>query len=530
MTSSPGAISGLGKTIWKNSSTVALLFLAIKGLAFLKDPIVAAVYGASSRSDSFYVAFGTANLIYAVSLGGLSASFIPVFTSKRLQLGEEGAWGFFYSFVFVMSAGFLVVAILLGIFAHPVIHAIAPELGQQAASLAIQMFRILLPLPLLTAVVVICTSLLNCYEKFVLPASVLLVGNVLGTVLLIGLIPAVGVKAAAIATVCGIALQAILGAVLVVRVGRSVRLVFRPLDRGLLAALELALPGVLAEGLTNVNYVMIVYMSTTLGAGTFSSLHYGSKVQQVFLDVFIAAIGMVIFPYLATSAMRNSGADLNRLLSLILRLLVAVLLPISVGIVILRVPLVQLIYQRRAFDLTAVQQTSGALGLLALSLVPLGVKDTSVKTFYALHDGFTPLGAIAIAVAVNLVLNVVLTRVMGGLGLMLAFSLSSTLMAVVLLLLLRRRKVVHFERSFWQFVGKTTAACIIMGGVLLVASTAFEVGQAPSTLTVLVKLSVIVLVGVTAYIGALVLLRLDELRMFVPSIRRWQQIALRKGK
>lgn len=510
---------------------VALLFLATRALGFIREPLVAALYGASARADSFYVALGIVNLVYAVALGGLVPSVIPVFVGKRGREGVAAAWGFLGGFAFWLSAGFLAVAALMFISADGAVSLFAPGLPPETRAMTSRMLRVLLLLPLFTALTTTLSHALNCHDRFILPAAGPLLGNIVSLALILALTAPFGVRAVAIGVIIGGGVQALLLVWAALRVARRYAPRFALRDPDLGTALRLALPGVGSEALLSVMPFVIVFFGTALPAGAYSSIQYGNKVQMLFLDALVAAVSVVMYPRLARAAHgdRNGLRDLS---AFNVRLMVTLLLPVTAAVVALRYPLIELVYQRRAFDPEATSRTATALGLLALSLVPLGVKDAVVRTFYALHDVVTPLGAIAVAVVLDVALSAVLVQPFGAAGLLAAYSASAAVLGAELLWLLRRRGVRVVDRGLARELLKALAATAVMAAVLwLAVLTLPGLGAGPGRIGVPVlarDLALAIGASTLAYAGVLVTLGHPEAVDGARALRT-RLAALRKG-
>lgn len=516
----PGGITAT--TFW-----VAFIFLATRALGFVREPLVAAFYGATASADSFYVALGIVNLVQAVVLGGLVPSVIPLFVAKRRRDGDRRAWSFLGGFSFWLAVGLLVLGGVMLVSAEGVVSLFAPGLGGEVHTLTAQIFRILLVLPALAALATTLSNTLNCYDRFVLPASGPLVGSVFSLVLLLALTPSLGITGAAVAVVAGVAAQlGVLG-------WGALRFAyqFRPglalRDPDLKTALRLALPGVGSEALLSVWPFVIVLFATSLPAGTYSSIQFGGKLQVAFLDVLLAAVSVVMFPRLVLAAQRDSER-LREMSAFTVRLMITVLLPVTVAVVALRYPLVQLVYERRAFDSVATAQTATALGLFALSLVPLGVKDAVVRTFYALQDVITPLRAIVPAVVVDLALSAGLVGRFGAVGLLAAFAASSVVLAVALLWLLRRRGVNIINAAAGRAILTVVAATTGMALVLWLTARTLPGLRMEGSVDVLARvrdLAVSVGLSGAVYMAALVALRhseaTDMMRSALSRVRTW---------
>ena len=501
----PGPSGVMVTTFW-----VALLFLATRALGFVREPLVAAFYGASAATDAFYVALGIVNLIYAIALGGLVPSVIPVFAKKRRRDGDARAWSFLGGFGAWSSLVFVAAALAMLAAEDLVVSLFAPGLSVEAHATAVELFRWLMLLPLVTSLATIMSQALNCHHQFVLPAAGPLAGNAISLVLFLALVPYLGIHAAALAVMVGLVTQTIVVAPSVL--ARARRFGARPAlrDPDLGTALRLGLPGVGAEALLSVWPFIIVFFGSALPAGTYASIQFGGKVQVLFLDVLVAAVGVVMFPRMVQAAQRGTG-ELRDLGRFTVRLMIMILLPVTVLLVALRYPLIQLIYERRVFLPEATARTATALGIFALSLVPLGIKDAVMRTFYAVHDVRTPFRAIIPAVLLDVVLSAALVGPFGLPGLLAAFSASAAFLAAALLWLAARRGTPIVDARFGRIVAGLAVATVVMLAALWLVSPALPGLQGRSgSVPMLVRLrDLTVAAGLCAvvYGGALLGLR-----------------------
>src|SRR5205814_2876327 len=121
-------------------------------------------HGASASADSFYVSLGIVNLVQAVTLGGLVPSVIPAFAAKRRSEGDRAAWGFLGGFAFWLAVGLILVGGVMLVSAEGVVALVAPGLDREVHGLTVRMLRIVLALPLLTALATVMSNALNCYD------------------------------------------------------------------------------------------------------------------------------------------------------------------------------------------------------------------------------------------------------------------------------------------------------------------------------------------------------------------------------
>ena len=201
-----------------------------------------------------------------------------------------------------------------------------------------------------------------------------------------------------------------------------------------------------------------------------------------------------------TSKGGPSGGEFGQILRQGLRLTVFIGLPATVGMVILREPMVQLIYQRGAFTTEDTARVAAVLGWYALGIWAYSMSHVLTRAFYAFKDARTPLRISLTTVAMNFAMNLVLIWFLGIAGLALSTALSATLQVVLLLRAMRRRVDRLFDQTVWTSWLTTLGLSAAMGMVLLPMAELIDT-QSMSLLTLLVW--VLMMVGMGAGLFAL---------------------------
>ena len=147
----------------------------------------------------------------------------------------------------------------------------------------------------------------------------------------------------------------------------------------------------------------------------------------------------MLFPFLARDAAVRAIDSIRHRTALALRLNIFVLVPASVGLAILGVPIVAVLFERGQFSQDSVRQTAFALTFFSLGLAGQAATALLVRVFYALQDVITPLRISLVVIGVNLGTNVVLVHLLAQGGLALGTSIAATLNAILLGAALRGR-------------------------------------------------------------------------------------------
>lgn len=472
--------------VTKAAGIVGAATLLSRILGFVRDVVVAWFFGAGPAADAFFVAFRIPNLLRRLfAEGSLTISFIPVFTEHLHKHGRDDAFRLARS-AWWLLAMILAVVTVLGVLLSPlIVRVIAPGFfsSPEKFDLTVLLTRIMFPYIFFIGLVALAMGILNGLGHFAAPAlaPVLLNVAMIGSVLLLSPClsePSIGL---AIGVIVGGGLQLGLQIPFMIRKGFHL-LVKSPLYHAAVKRIALLMtPAVFGAAVYQINILVGTLLASLLPEGSISYLYYADRLVQFPLGVFAIALATAVLPSLSRQAATGDMQGLQASFSYALKLVFFVSIPAMTGLIILREPIVQLLFQRGAFDPDTTRLTAEALLYYAIGLCAFSGVRIAVATFYALQDTKTPVKIAVISLLVNIVLSVLLMGPMRHGGLALATSLSSGVNLVLLICALRKRLGRIGARDMVRSVLKSTASAAAMGGVLaLVALWAVPIcGQSP---------------------------------------------------
>lgn len=504
--------------------------LASRILGYARDMLIAWSLGAGIHADAFIVAFRLPNMVRRlVGEGALGMAFIPVFHEHARRRGPKAAIDLAVV-AFRRLAALLGVLVLLAlVFAPLIVRALAPgfaEAGDRLA-LTVHLARIMMPYLLLVGLVALAMGILNALGHFTAPALAPVVLNVamLGAVGIgLWLTPSAAMRAAilAVGVVIGGALQLALQVPVLVR--HEVRF-WRPahLDGGLLGRFgRSAVPVMLGGAAYQVNVLLGTLMASYLAAGSVSFLFYADRLVQLPLGIFAVPAVTVLMPELSRQAAELRLEAMKQTLRQSLKLVWFVTLPAMVGLIVLREPIVAILFERGAFGSDSTRLTAQALLWYGTGLWAYAALRILLAVLFALQDSRRPLQAAGVSVMVNLGAGVVLMSIMGHGGIALAASLAAAVNVVILAIVLRRKIGPLGTAEMVPAVVRIVGCALLMGAMvywlndrtatLAARGTAFEIG----------RLAGCVALGVIAYAAGSSVCRGEELRIC------WQMVLRRK--
>ena len=505
----------------KSAGLVGSATLASRVLGLVRDQVLAFLFGAGNAMDAFNVAYRIPNLMRDLfAEGAMSAAFVPTFTRRLTLQGRRSAWHVGNQLInaLLVVTGALV---MLGIvFAEPLTRLLAGSYAETPGKLelTVTLTRIMLPFLTLVALAAAVMGMLNSLNRFFTPAlspAMFNVGVIGSALFLVPLMPRFGLD-----PILGIAIGAVVGGVgqialqlpALYREGYRYRPTLNPSDPGLREILRLVGPGTLAGAAVQINLLVNMVLATGEGTGAVSWLSYAFRVMYLPIGIFGVSIATATLPAISRHAAQAEMGDIRRTVSSALRMMLILNVPALIGLIVLASPIVGLIFERGSFLPSDTSSTAAALVFYVPGLLGYSAVRIAVPCFYALQNSVTPTLVSIFSVALNIVLNLVLVRLMGFRGLALGTSIAALVNAGILLVMLRGRLGgLEGARVLGTFVKITVASCLM--GIAVWATHGWLVNVAPGTSLVARLLQVFGSMGcglLVLVVGAR-LLRLDEL-------------------
>lgn len=501
--------------ILRSTRVVTFFTLLSRIFGYVRDLAVAMLLGTSLAADAFVIAFRLPNLLRRLMAeGAMTGAFIPVLTSYRVERSEPEAWDFARRMFWTLATMLAGVTLLGVIFAPELVRLFtlfSPQPGEW--SLAVLLTRITFPYCLLVALTAMAGATLNTVRVFALPASVPIYLN---TAIIAAAVAAWLLKlpepavALAVGVVLGGALQLLVQLPALAR--RGMRFGFRLgfTHAGVRRVGQLMLPAAAGVGIYQIN-VLVSTVFASQGEGWISALYYADRLMEVALGVYAISVATVALPVMAQQAAEKKLKEMRSTLTFALRNVAFIVVPAAVGLMVLREPLVRLLFQHRAFGAASTDLTAWALLFYALGLPAFAAVRLVVQGLYAVQDTVSPVRAAAVALIANVGLCFLLVGPLRHGGLALATSLASYLNLALVYAAFRRRVGPVEEAGLGVSLGRTLAAATGMGLLCWLLKAELGLMSAPSFSVLLGGCLVAVAVGTGAYLALAWVLRAEEL-------------------
>jgi len=507
------------------AGVVGMATLLSRLFGFLRDVIVAGLFGAGLATDAFFVAFRIPNLLRRLlAEGSLTVSFVPVFTDYLKNKNREDALKL-ANVAFTALSILLVLVSLAGIIFSPlIVTAMAPGFVKSPPryDLTVYLTRLMFPYIFFISLVALCMGILNSLRHFAAPAIAPVILNI--SIILAALFFRNLFQPPIIALAAGVVIGGVLQLALQIpflrRMGIKLQPDFHLRHPGLKRVATLMIPAFFGAAIYQINIFIGTILASLLPTGSVSFLYYADRIVELPLGVFAIAVGTATLPSFSEQVARGQFEQLKKTLSFSLRLLLFITIPATFALIALRIPIISVLFERGEFTLNSAIETSRALLCYSIGLPAFSVIRIIVAAHYSLQDTKSPMKAAIVALIVNALLSLTLMFPLKHAGLALATSLASMVNVAMLWVILRIRLGAFLDRDFFLSIARTGLSTLVMLGVILSIDFIYPWSVANPFNARLLYLSLCVVVGAAAFFIAAFFFRSQEIAAALRVISR----------
>jgi len=449
---------------------------------------------------------------------------VPEFSGILATEGVTEARQFAQEAIAALAFWLLLLTVLGELFMPQLMALLAPgfEAIPGKAALTVSLARITFPYLFLICLAALLSGVLNGLDRFAAAAAAPLVFNgvsILAMLLLTPYVPTVGHSLAWGVTISGVLQLALLGWA-VRRAGMVLRIPRPRMTPRMAVLLRRMGPGLIGAGVTQLNLAVDSVIVSLLPPGSASLLYYADRVNQLPLGVIGTAIGTALLPLMSRQARSGDAAGAIVTLNRALEISLVLTLPAALALAVAGQPIMLVLFGHGAFDATSALLSAQALAAYAFGLPAFVVLKVLVPAFFAHGDTGTPVRIGMVAIALNLVLNLLFMVPLAHAGPALATSLSAIFNVLSLAVVLSRRGQLALDRRLRRRLPRMALAALVMAGVLWFAErTVFAELGATAGLR-WVGLAILVGSGLAGYVVAAQLFGAFDVRELLAVMRR----------
>lgn len=465
----------MSNKLLKATASVGSLTFISRILGFVRDVVIAQVFGAGSGTDAFFVAFKIPNFLRRIfAEGAFSQAFVPVLSEYKAQRDHHELRQLADDVAGTLG-GVLFLVTLVGVVAAPLlIMLFAPGFMKETGKfdLAVEMLRITFPYLLFISLTAFAGGILNTHGRFGVPAFTPVFLNLVMIAAAIWLAPFMEEPVTALAW--GVFLAGLVQLLFQLPFLARLRLLPRPRwawrHEAVRRVLRLMLPSIFGSSVAQINLLVDTLIASFLVSGSVSWLYYSDRMVEFPLGVFGVALGTVILPNLSRQHAQASPDGFSRTLDWGLRWVLVIGVPATVGLLVLAGPIMVTLFQYKEFSPEDARMASHSLMAFAVGLLGFIAVKVLAPGFYARQDTRTPVRFGVTAMVSNMALNLVLVFPLAHAGLALSTSLASFINSGLLYRALRREGVYRPEAGWSALLARVLIAGVVMAGVLWLGS------------------------------------------------------------
>jgi putative peptidoglycan lipid II flippase len=442
-------------------------------LGFVRDTLIARIFGAGIMTDAFFVAFKIPNLLRRISAeGAFSQAFVPILAEYKTQRTHNETHALI-NHVATLLGLFLVLVTIIGMLAAPwVVQISAPGFAADQAKfdLTIDLLRITFPYIFFISLVSLAGGVLNTYGNFSVPAFTPVWLNVSFIVAALLVAPYFdnSIKVLAWAVFVGGLLQLLYQIPYLLKIGLIPRYSLNLQDEGVWRILKLMGPAIFGVSIAQISLLINTIFASLLVSGSVSWLYYADRLMEFPTGVLGVALGTILLPSLSKSVADKADGEYSQLLDWGLRLTFILALPASVALAVLSVPLVTGLFYYGKFSVLDVEMTRQALMAYSLGLLGLILVKVLAPAFYSRQNVKTPVKIAIFTLTSTQIMNLIFVF---GLdlkhaGLALSIGLGACMNAGLLFYFLRKNDVYKPQAGWLMFMSKLAVAVIAMAVAL----------------------------------------------------------------
>lgn len=445
----------------KNSVlNVTILVVVAKLIAFLKEFVLSYYFGVSAVSDAYNIAHTIPITIIGFIAISLNTSYIPIYNRAISEKDEIEAQKFSNSLMKLISFISISTFLVIEIFATPLVRLFASGFEGETLALSVELTRYMATAVIFIAYNNLMAAFIQIKNKYYIVSlcdALLYIGSIIGIV---------GgyyfqTRLLAVGVLLGYVAQSVIYTVVAIKQNYRLNLRESLKNSYMKQLIALVLPVMVGSLAADINRVVDKTIASNCQTGAVSILSYSHKIDEAVIAIFVSSLVAISYPKLSKAASEKNDAKLKKQISDDIVYLLALTLPMLVGILLYANEIVRLLFVRGAFTKDNGVMVAIAFSIYACGMIPTAFRKYFVRIFYSFSDSKTPASNSLIVIAMNIILSIVLAQFWGLYGVAAGSSISITIGVVRLIMKSRKYVTIDFKEILLQ-VAKLVLAVAVM--------------------------------------------------------------------
>ncbi|MEG0775047.1 murein biosynthesis integral membrane protein MurJ [Clostridium sp.] len=423
-----------------NKITLMLMILTLISqlFGFGREIVLSYFYGASNTTDVYLISLTIPLVIFSFIGTSISTAYIPMFSKILNKYGEQVGNKYTNNLVniLIMLSTFIIVIVFF--FTKQIVIIFASGFSRETLPLAVSFTRISVLGIFFTAIISVFNGFLQTKGDYLTPVLVGLPMNIL-IIFSIFLSKYISIYILSIGSVIATASQLLIILPAMRKKGYTYKCIIDIGDKHIKEMLYTIWPVIIGVSINQINLIIDRTIATRIIPGGLSALNYASRLTGFIQSLFVLSITTVMYPIISRLFDKSDINGFKGKITEAIGQINLLIIPITVGGIVFAEPIIRFLFARGAFDRNSIIMTTQALMFYFIGIIGVGLRDVFARAFYSMQDTKTPMKNASIALILNIVLNVLLSKVMGISGVALANSISAIFCTLLLGVSLRKR-------------------------------------------------------------------------------------------
>ncbi|MDC3416598.1 murein biosynthesis integral membrane protein MurJ [Aquibacillus salsiterrae] len=498
----------------KTAALIMLITIVSQIFGFGREIALSFLYGTSSTSDAYLISTTIPGVLFGIITAGLVAGYIPMYSKVAKEDGESEANKFTNNLISILLVICSAIVLIGLIFTEQIVKVFAYGFEGETLNLAVKFTKISLFAIYLSAMISIFTGYLQIKNNYIIPA---LVGIPFNFIVVLSIV--LSHKTNTMALPLGFVIASVSQLILMIPYIRKSKYRYKFKidfkDKNIKNLAYIMLPIILGISVNQINVLIDRTLASQLAVGGISALNYANRLNGFVQGIFVMSITSVLYPNTSKMAAENNMNGLKSALSRAITGINLLVIPATLGAIVLAEPIVTVLFGRGEFDIQATAMTSNALIFYSIGMVGFGFREILSRTFYSLQDTKTPMINAAIGMFMNIILNIILSRFLGIGGLALATSISAIFTSGLMFISLKRKIGSYGLKQLSISFIKILCASLLMGVIVKLSFNYLT-----STISNITSLFIAIGVGAVSYFVIVNFMRIEDVNTIVKAFKR----------
>ncbi|MBW4861656.1 MAG: murein biosynthesis integral membrane protein MurJ [Paeniclostridium sp.] len=497
---------------------LALVTILSKFLGFGRELALTYVHGASAYSDAYITAVSIPLVLFSSIGTAIGTTFIPLFYEVSKSEGDRKSLDFTNNIINIVLLIGMLISILGFKFAEPLVKIFAMNFSGEKLEVTVIFTKIMISGVMFIGISQIMTSWLQLNDKFIIPGMIGFPYNIIA-IFSILLSSKGNINIMAIGTLIGTISQFLFQLPFAIKSNFRYKAYINLKDKHIKKMLWLIIPVFIGVGVNQLNNIVDRSLASTLGDGIITILNSANRLNNFVIGLFIATIAAVVYPTFSKLSNEGNKAKFIESITQSINIVIILIIPVSIGAIVLANPVVRIVFERGAFDSNATSMTAIALACYSIGMIGVGLREILNRVFFSLKDTRTPMINGALSMIINILLNIILIKFLGCAGLAFATSLASLICILLLFRSLNKKIGYYGQDKIIETIIKSLASAIIMSVFIIIIFKLVTNFLGIGFIKDIISLGAATAIGAIVYIVLVIKLKVEEINIITNRIK-----------